>query len=360
MPKRILFFSCEPGGAEVLTPVIRLLHAQPEFEVTTVGYGYALDRFSENRIIFSEIGPIELEDTNLIDNIAPDLIITSAASLPAADMSEKHLWRQARQRGIPTLAILDQWQNYATRFSGISANERLAYQPDWINCLNEIGWAEMVDEGFDATKLVAMGHPYLSSLKREFAALDISSLRIAQCIEASDRVVLFVSEPIAEHYGLERGYDQYQVLDYFLTNLDTEYTQPKILVKLHPKDYLSSFAKISNKFKDLKVRFVCNEISPLECLAISDYVFGMSSVMLIEAYVIGKRVASLQPGLLVEDPMVLSKYKLIPCITSHNKINPLKLNFQTGEPFDVEFRAGCFQDFIRRVMMSAYPFGQSK
>lgn len=360
MSKRILFFSCEPGGAEVLTPVIRLLDAQPEFEVTTIGYGYALDRFSKNDISFSEIAQIDLEDTNLIDNNAPDLIITSAASLPTVDMSEKHLWRQARLRGIPTLAMLDQWQNYAARFSGISVNERLAYQPDWINCLNETGWAEMVDEGFDATKLVPMGHPYLSSLKRNFTALDISSLRIAQRIEASDRVVLFVSEPIAEHYGVERGYDQYQVLDYFLTNLDTECTQTRVLVKLHPKDCPSSFAEISEKFKGLRVRFISNEISPLECLAISDYVFGMSSVMLIEAYVIGKLVASLQPGLLVEDPMVLSRHKLIPCITSYKKINPLKLNFQSGDLFDVEFKAECFQDFVRRLMVSVYSFGQSK
>jgi len=348
--KKILFFSCEPGGAEVLIPAIRLVQAQPHWEAVVLGYGHALARFAKKEIACIEIGPVLLEDFSLLDIYAPDLLITSATSLPSVDMSEKYLWRQAKQRGIPSLAFLDQWQNYTVRFSGNQEHERLAYLPDWINCLNETGREEMIREGFDEGRLVAFGQPYLSSLKHDLPALDVARLKAKLHISAEDKVVLFVSEPVREHYGNTRGYDQYQVLDYFLSNLADAPERPKILVKLHPKDSRASFHVLEEKFETLSPQFIGNELSPLECLAVSDLIFGMSSIMLIEAYVLGKIVASLQPGLCVEDPLVLSRHNLIPIVLSGEKRNLLKLDCPTHSRFDVEFDQKKFLSFLDRTI----------
>lgn len=350
--KKILFFSCESGGAEVLIPVIRLVQAQPHLEAVVLGYGHALERFANKEIAHVETGPGPLEDFSLIDHHAPDLLITSATSLPSVDMSEKYLWRQAKQRGVPSLAFLDQWQNYTVRFSGNQDYERLAYLPDWINCLNEIGREEMIREGFDEGRLVAFGHPYLSSLKHDLQAIDVVRLKAGLHISAGDKVVLFVSEPLREHYGDTRGYDQYRVLDYFLSNLANAPERPKILVKLHPKDNRASFQVLAEKFETLSPQFIGNELSPLECLAVSDFIFGMSSVMLIEAYVLGKMVASLQPGLCVEDPFVLSRHNLIPVILSSERCNLLKLDCPTHSRFDVEFATEGFMSFLDRTIAS--------
>lgn len=350
MPKKILFFSCEPGGAEVLIPAIRLVLAQTDLEAVVLGYGHALARFATKGIACLEIEPVSLEDFSLLDRYAPDLLITSATSLPSVDMTEKHLWRQAKQRGVPSLAFLDQWQNYAVRFSGNQDRERLAYLPDWINCLNEVGREEMVREGFDEARLVAFGHPYLSSLKSDLPAIDVARLKTGLQIPAEDKVALFVSEPVREHYGRSHGYDQYQTLEYFLTSLADETGRPRILVKLHPKDSRASFQVLAERFKTLSPQFIGNELSPLECLAVSDYVFGMRSIMLIEAYVLGKKVASLQPGLCVEDHMVLSRHKLIPVILSNEKRDLLKLDWPTRNQFNVEFASEKFLNFLDRTM----------
>lgn len=349
-PKKILFFSCEPGGAEVLIPAIRLVQAQPHWEAIVLGYGHALARFAQKGIVCREIEPVPREDFSLLDHYAPDLLITSATSLPSVDMSEKYLWRQAKQRGIPSLAFLDQWQNYAVRFSGKQDHERLAYQPDWINCLNETGREEMLREGFDEGSLVAFGHPYLSSLKYDLPALDVARLRAGLHLSAGDKVALFVSEPIREHYGDARGYDQYQALDYFLSNLAQATEPPKILVKLHPKDNRASFQDLAKKFATLSPQFIGNELSPLECLAVSDSIFGMSSIMLIEAYVLEKKVASLQPGLCVEDPLVLSRHKLIPLISAGEKSNFLDLECMPQVQFSVEFATEKFLRFLERII----------
>lgn len=334
----------------MLIPVIRLVKAQQLFEVETLGYGYALERFSKKQIDCVEIRPMQKEDFSLLDRYEPALIITSATSLPAVDMSEKYLWWQARQRGIPSLAFLDQWQNYAIRFSGVQDKERLAYLPDWINCLNEIGRREMIREGFDKAKLLVFGHPYLSSLRHDFPAMDVAGLKRNLHISADDYVALFVSEPLREHYDNARGYDQYQVLDYFLSNLAEVAERPKILVKLHPKDSRASFQSLMTKFESLPLQFVGNELSPIECLTVSNFVFGMTSVMLIEAYVLGKNVVSLQPGLCVEDPMVLSRHGLIPVVFSGERYNLLKLNCASGNRFDVEFASDKFLHFLDQIL----------
>lgn len=347
--KKILFFSCEPGGAEVLIPAIRLVQAQLHLEAIVLGYGHAMERFARKEIICSEIGPVSMNDFSLLDCHAPDLLITSATSLPAVDMTEKYLWQQSKQRGIPSLAFLDQWQNYSVRFSGVQDSEYLAYQPDWINCLNEIGREEMIREGFDGGKLVTLGHPYLSSLKDDFHRLDLAGLKASLHISAEDKVALFVSEPIREHYGGMRGYDQYKVLEYFLSSLVEVKEPPRILVKLHPKDNLASFQVLAERFKSLTPQFISNELSPIESLAVSDFVFGMSSIMLIEAFILGKKVASLQPGLCVEDPLVLTRHKLIPAIFSGENRNLLKLDWSTCNRFDVEFATEGFLSFLGRI-----------
>ena len=96
MPKKILFFSCEPGGAEVLIPVINLLQSK-SFEVTVATYGYAVERFKKKNISYVEIEPINKDDISIFEKFKPDLVISSATSLPHKDMSEKYLWQNAKK-----------------------------------------------------------------------------------------------------------------------------------------------------------------------------------------------------------------------------------------------------------------------
>ena len=294
--------------------------------------------------------PVQYESFGLFDQFMPDLLITSATSLPLVEMSEKYLWRQAKQRGIPSLAFLDQWQNYAIRFSGTQKHERLAYLPDWINCLNAIGRSEMIREGFDSGRLLEFGHPYLASLKQDLTTLDVGAIRDALHISAQSKVALFASEPIREYCGESRGYDQHEILEYFLARLSAATNPPFILVKLHPKDDRASYQTLAAKYKALRLTIVSNELSPLECLAASDFVFGMTSIMLIEAYVLGKYVVSLQPGLCVEDPMVLSRHHLIPVVLDKTSHNLLELDYPPRGLFHTEFAAKDFLDFVKQAL----------
>lgn len=306
----ILCFSCEPGGSEVLIPVIRLLKARRACRVVILAYGLGAARFAAKGIDCVEIGPVPKDDPALIERYRPSLIITSATSLPERDMSEKHLWHNARRQGVPTLAFLDQWQNYTPRFSGTTQSERLAYLPDYINCIDEVGEAEMAAEGFPRQKLVKFGHPYLSGLREESAAVDTEAVRRQLGLGSGEKIALFVSEAIREHYGNSRGYDQYDAFGLFL-ELCSRAGDGAILVKVHPKDRVEGYREAAAAYGAPNCSFVSEGLSAVQCLAVADRVYGMTSIMLIEAYVLGKEAVSLQPGLRIEDPLMLSRHALI-------------------------------------------------
>lgn len=317
---KLLFFSCEPGGAEVLIPLIKRLESEKDFDVVTLGYSHALQRFASKEVHCQEVSPVSATDAPLLDMIRPDWVVTSATSLPERDMSEKYLWHHAQQRNIPSLAFLDQWQNYVPRFSGPGAQERLTYLPDYINCINVTGRDEMIAAGFPPERLLTWGHPYLSSLRNLASSINVEAVRRRlRCGDA--RLALFVSEPIREHYGASRGYDQYGALELFLKMLQQRAGELRPAIKLHPKDDVAHFEGILERYRHLDVLLMPPDINAQEAIMASDYVFGMTSIMLIEGYVLGKPVISLQPGLIGEDPFILSRLGLVKCITTTDDIS---------------------------------------
>lgn len=347
--KVILFFSCEPGGAEVLIPAIHLVMTRTPHKVIVLGYGLGVERFANKGIPCTTIDPIREHDAHLINTYQPDLIVSSATSLPERDMSEKHLWRIARAAGIPTLAFLDQWQNYAVRFSGVANDERLAYLPDYINCINETGKCDMTSVGFRRDMLVEFGHPYLSSLKGTAANMDEAAVRRRLGIEPTQQVALFVSEAIREHFGGARGYDQQDALRVFIEMVSSSDMKYRPLIKLHPKDVQEGYDSILHGYSGLMPVIIRNQASPVECVQIAECVFGMTSIMLIEAFVLGKPVVSIQPGLMVEDPMILSRMGYIAQITDAHHLPRLDaaLSFKSPQqPFEFAFKEKEFLAFL--------------
>jgi len=343
----VLVFSCEPGGAEVLVPVVRLLSG--EYRVTVAAYGHGRVRFGERGVETAEIAPVGKGDRRAIDRFRPDFIITSATSL-VRDMSEKHLWESAREVGIPTLAFLDQWQNYAGRFSGPTAEERLSYLPDHINCINDLGEREMLREGFDPAALVKFGHPSLAEVKERAAALDPQRIRERLGIPADRKIFLFASEAIREHCGRSRGYDQYDALRLFLRLAAASPLRPVPLIKLHPKDEAAHFQAILEEFSTLAPRVATLDPNALECIAVAEEVYGMTSVMLVEAHLLGKRAVSLQPGLVVEDPLVLTRHGMIPRIDGTERDEG---RHPAHPPLEIDFKAQELMAFLRKRMAHA-------
>ena len=352
---RILMFSCEPGGAEVLVPVIQQLKKSDRFEVVVAAYGFAADRFAKNNIQFENVSPIGENDDLAIERHSPGLVITSATSLPERDMSEKHIWAIARKLGIPSFAFVDSWQNYSQRFSGPIASQRMQYLPDRIFCIDEFCKEEMIRCGFPPDILFPLGHPSLSRLVSETTP-DLQPVRDLTNPTRCSETWVFASEPIREHFGSTRGYDQYDAARVFLEIVSKADAPVKAILKLHPKDNIHGFEELLREFAAVPVEIISNQASSLEVISIADKVFGMTSIMLVEASLMGKPTISIQPHLKGEDLLVLSRRGLTPLIASADQYDenlfranstPMSSSFLEG----IRFKGEAFLSMVEKTLL---------
>jgi len=347
MCSRVALYSGEPGGAEVLASVFEVLAREPSFQARVIAGGRAVDRFARRGVAaVAAYGPEEV--LVLLDRWRPGLVISSATSLAARDPTEGAIWRHCRSRGISSLAWLDQWQNYAARFFPDGRVGDPALLPDHINAINDLGIAEMVAEGFPRERLVAFGHPYLGGLARAVEAVDREAARAALGVAGTANLALFVSEPIREHFGNARGYSEVEAIRGWLKWMARRDDAAVAVLKAHPKDDRVAIERLTTSAAQAEVRVVGEEVTPHECVVAADEVYGMSSVMLIEAYLLGKPVLSFQPDLEGPDPFVLTRHGLVNLATTTGELR-IPLCARPGEkPFDIAFDQCGFVQFVAR------------
>jgi hypothetical protein len=203
----------------------------------------------------------------------------------------------------------------------------------------------MIAEGFLEGMLFTFGHPFLSGIPAAYAKIIENT-----GATANSHTLIFVSEPLREHFGDSRGYDQYLALNLLLENVTASASATEVVIKLHPKDDIANYRHIASRFSRPTIRFIHNELSSLECLALSDRVFGMTSIMLVEAFLLCKRVVSLQPGLRGTDPCLLTRHNLIPLVRTTAAFNPFSFPLSTAKGLDVHFDEERFMGFLAGIM----------
>lgn len=209
----------------------------------------------------------------------------------------------------------------------------------------------MLCEGFERQRLIKLGQPYLSTLKQHAVAQDEREIRRRLNISPTRNINLFVSEAIREYFGRQRGYDQYDALKILIEHLECTKPDSILLLKIHPKDHPDSYLKLAEK-NNLDVRIVADELTSLDCLLLADKVYGMSSIMLIEAYILGLPVASIQPNLQVNDPFVLTRMNVINRIESISDFSR-SYHQEPNNQIDVSFDEKKFFAVLEKVLLGS-------
>jgi hypothetical protein len=316
-------FSREAGGAEVLAPVIIAL--QKKHHVIVLAKDYAENIFAKYSLSFMEIGgysPSLMQ--HLIDKHGrPSLVLTSAVSLPWRDMTEKYLWKWSAEARIPSIAVLDQWHNYAIRFSGVGKNEHLKYLPDHVCVMDEYAEKDMIREGIPKTKIVVTGQPAFDSIpkyKKTFLKEGYSKIRKKLGIK-DEKMILFVSESLKRDFGNSLGYTEVTTLQAVLNTLKRladENFKFVLVVKLHPQNKKEDFEKIDfDKYRSqFNVKFIHGELLPRDLALCSDVVIGMTSVLLVESILLEKPTLSLQINSKKDDILIATRIGAIPLISN--------------------------------------------
>lgn len=323
---RVFAFAREAGGAAAIAPVMvglqesaRILvmakdHAEQVFHQAGLPY-VRLQEFSSAAI-----------RSALVDQVGadlPDVVVTSATAVPERDMTERHLWSWARSHGVPSIAVVDQWQYYGRRFSGPGPDDGFGSLPDWISIMDEHAKLETVAAGIDADRIVVTGQPAFDKLARLRETFDDSArqqVRRDLGVLPTGRLVCFVAEALAAYFGDTLGYTEQSVLRDVVSlcrHVGNERDEPlHLAVKLHPQNVPEEFAWLGQPAPGQKLRITVHgtEQPPLPLVMASDVVLGMTSVLLVESILVGRPTISFQPAAKVRDKLVATVVGAIPLI----------------------------------------------
>jgi hypothetical protein len=341
-PSRIVAIAGDPGGAAAVAPVLELLRQQSR-PVHAVAYRQAVANWRSRGLEVEELPHsthLEQAQRHLRDRQAD--ILLSATSDNGVNL-EKPFIAAARRLGIPSLAVLDHWMNYRLRF----ANEKgeLVYLPDCIAIMDEQARAEMVAEGLDASRLVVTGQPAfdeLASLKCSNRVQQRQAVRQMLGVGEKERMVLFASEPISTMCGTEPsqplypGYTEQTVLRDLasaLGRIAKRKTEKIVLVaRPHPLDKPEDLR--SDVEPPLRL-VVDNRGKGRDVVLAADLVTGMTTMLLVEACLLGCVVLSVQPGLRLTDSLPTNRWGVSCGVYREEDIEPAL----TSLLFDEQVRA---------------------
>jgi len=295
---RILFSAHDPGGCNLLIPLINTLKDRADVSVFLAMAGPARKKVSISNRTDVELVDIpsfpipnfpneydvkEDEVAHILDRIQPDILFTSTS---INSNIERFIISYGKNAGIPTISYIDSWLGEDIRFS----SEKISTLPDYILVCDP----EMKDTylKFEAknSKVIDVGNPHLEELAETFQQRGEVNNYVA------DRV-LFFSENI-KHYYPDEQFNEIRIIESILSSYNYN-RNLHLVIRPHPlesKDHWQSFIEKSNGVNKF-IRLSLDEcVSLSESVERSSLTFGISSMALIEASIMGRFTFSFQVG----------------------------------------------------------------
>ncbi len=291
----ILAVAGDPGGANALLPVLRMLSDQG-LRVAACPYREAITLWANGGIAVTPLS--EGTDPAQLLRAARASFLLAATSMNGVDL-EKAFIAAARSLRIPSLALLDFWSHYRERFADKSGT--LAYLPDRVAVMDELAREQARACGVEADRLVITGQPAFDALREQrqrFTAQARVALRRRLGAGPDDLLVAFLSQPLSETVGNKLGFTESSVLELVaraLASIQTRHTaRLLLLVRPHPREK-------ADKFQGFMLYGLAHLVSgggdPHEAVLAADLVVGMNTVLLYEACLMECITLSVQPNI---------------------------------------------------------------
>lgn len=221
---------------------------------------------------------------NACDEPGPKAVFVSAGGAKV----ELDVVASTRSTGVPVLQYIDTWYGYRRRMqkgAGLVLGDR-------ILVIDQCAINEAVAEGLPPDILVAVGHPVWERCH------SLPPIQI--------RRLLFIGAPVQRDYGTKLGYTEVDAWQMLKETLDASpHLADDIIYAPHPDD---ASPLVIDGIEVVKYQS--------ELLSSVDTVIGMFSAPLIEAFLVGRRVITLQPHASGYDMCPLSRHNRIPRVTT--------------------------------------------
>ncbi len=191
--------------------------------------------------------------------------------------SVEHISRiQASLLGIKSVAVLDHWVNYPSRFE----RNGFVRLPDEL-CVADIAAYKIAKEAFPFIEVHTFTNMYLNAQVSKVAK------------PPQNGTLLYTLEPTRNTWGRDSP-GEFQALDFALNNLERLGCRKisKIILRLHPSEPIEKY----NNYKALDSRIIIDSSYDLsEALSQSDVVVGVESFALVVGLAAGRPVFSSLP-----------------------------------------------------------------
>ncbi len=317
---RVWVAARDAGGANILLPVLRRLEANPGVQLRVVAEGPALRIFREQGVAAEEAPADRGERERFLRerwrDAAPEALLLGTSW---GRSIEKEILRFGQENGIPALSVVDHWSNYRERF--VEPGSGRLRLPNQISVMDEIALERAVAEGLPREILRITGQPHLQSLAAMAGDAGLlqqaRQLRAAWMGEEPATLILFASELFSEDFRRgtphDRGYTETDALEGLAQALriveGRDGRRLKGVVKLHPKEDRDRFRP--GPLARAREFLLAQAEPPWACLLAADGVVGMTSMLLVEAALLGRPAVSYQPAQGIAVPFIGTETGLV-------------------------------------------------
>ena len=302
-PVRWLMFVEDPGAAVYLKFLPHVL-VSGDIELSVLAAGHANVYFGDDCISLESLDNKSAEQ--ILDRFKPDLLIVGTSENQKTFAFD--LLDLAKLKGISSVGAVDSAANVSERFKGVGVHP-LKHAPDWLIVPDMMTAKAFHHIGFSIEKIFVGGHPRFDEilgLRNVWGATE-RSIQRSKWFDVHDdslMIITFVSEIStglnknqycrSSFYTLHGDEDSFGrteiVLDEFLNFINGLSYKPYLVLRLHPKQNKEELSNYVDRFD-----FISRVEPALEIISASNIVVGMTSMLMLEAALLGRPVLSIIP-----------------------------------------------------------------
>lgn len=307
---KILFSSHDPGGCNMLIPIIESLQERKGISLFLAFAGPATSRITQintSGIDIIKVPTIPFEDfpnecdvnqrevRSILQQIQPDIVVTSTS---INSNIERFFILFAQELLLKDYAFIDSWAGEDVRFNSTKVK---VVPSNIFVCDSQMGksYKKYQTQG---SKIITVGNPHLEVL---------SNKKLLQSKHKSDcSTILFCSENI-KHYFPNKLINEFTIIEEIIKsgffNVKT-----KLLIRPHPMESKLPWQQFIERNESSTGPFSLHlDLNPsvYDSILNSDVVFGISSMALIESAILGVPTFSYQLGIEKNSDMLYIPFK---------------------------------------------------
>lgn len=334
MSKRILFAAHDPGGYNVVEPLIGKFITKSVYSVVLALTGPAAlmsEKYRNGEAEFVNLPTVPFPDypcevdveeshvEQLILDKKPDVIITSTS---INSNLERYAIKFAQQYGIENYVYIDSWLGEDIRFT---SNKVSVVPSNILVCDNDMGKPYLGLQSKGA-KIHVVGNAHLEDLARR-------AQNFKKGLNERNYRMVFFSENI-KHYYPHWPVNEFTVVKEILSNTETP-CEYDFVIRPHPLESRKHWQYFIEENKHLNTKFrlkLDDSKDVYDSIFSSDINFGISTMALIESSIMGIPTISYQVKIKNESNMLYLPYKTygINSIRSYEQYRSVISSWQKG------------------------------